>query len=81
MLYKKEQPLKKVASGIFSLRSVGQGIDFINEGEAISDELINEFELRLKKLVEEMLDPALDFKQTTDVKICAYCTYKDICNR
>jgi CRISPR/Cas system-associated exonuclease Cas4 (RecB family) len=81
LFYKKENPSKKIKSGLFSLRTINQGIDFINEGEEISVDMINEFEWGLKALVEEILNPESDFRQTTDLKICAFCDYRDICNR
>ena len=81
MLFKKKWPGRKVKAGIFRMQSISQGIDFLNGGAEISDLQMTGFEAELKKLVSGILDPAVDFRQTTDLKTCTFCPYKDICNR
>lgn len=39
----------------------------------------NEFRNKLKELIEGILDPNVDFLQTTNNKNCDYCPFKDIC--
>lgn len=41
----------------------------------------NEFENKLKILLEELFDLNHDFNQTTDINTCKNCEYKMICNR
>lgn len=45
------------------------------------DPLLGEFELHLKKLLEELFDPEVSFDQTTDTEICRFCPYEAICYR
>lgn len=40
-----------------------------------------EFEDRLIKLVNEIYDPSLPFKQTDDIEQCKHCPYNEICLR
>jgi CRISPR/Cas system-associated exonuclease Cas4 (RecB family) len=43
--------------------------------------LLEEFDDRLKKLLEELYDPTVPFDQTTDVELCRFCSYQGICYR
>ncbi len=40
-----------------------------------------DFESNLKKLLEEIFNPAIAFRQTKEVESCQYCAYADICHR
>jgi CRISPR/Cas system-associated exonuclease Cas4 (RecB family) len=40
-----------------------------------------EYEMGLKGLLEELYDSGTPFSQTTDLKKCEYCPYKEICGR
>ncbi len=75
------QPGSSPRAGLFRLRSVNQGIDFIKDGALINAEDIGEFGEGLKELAGRIVDPETDFIQTEDKKRCRYCAYKDICNR
>ena len=44
-------------------------------------EVQDEFELHLKKLLGDLFDPSIEFRQTEDKQKCEYCPYKAICNR
>jgi len=81
LLLKKSDPLKKFKAGLFSLRSRRNEIDFLNGGDVISSEQLQEFEEQASALIASILDPEVDFIQTTDTKRCTYCPYKDICSR
>lgn len=35
----------------------------------------------LKKLLDEICDPQVNFRRTTDEKMCSYCDFKTICGR
>jgi len=48
---------------------------------AATDQIMNEFEARLKNVLSEIFDPADVFDQTDQVEICSYCPYKNICYR
>jgi len=43
--------------------------------------LLAEFETHLKDTLLELLDPAIPFRQTTDLTPCVFCSYKGICYR
>ncbi|WP_111670390.1 PD-(D/E)XK nuclease family protein [Algoriphagus litoralis] len=40
-----------------------------------------EYELGLRKLLEEMYNPEVPFSQAEDLKKCAYCPYLEMCGR
>jgi len=44
-------------------------------------DLMDEFESRLKKLLESIFDPSIPFKQTENTENCTYCAFKGICYR
>lgn len=78
-LYKKRYPESKVQVGFYTVRSLNAGINFLNQGEIISDDLISEFETHLKTLIQQILTE--DYRQTDDEKKCRICPYKEICNK
>ncbi|HOX82616.1 MAG TPA: PD-(D/E)XK nuclease family protein [Chryseolinea sp.] len=43
--------------------------------------LLPEFETHLTTLLEEIFNPDQPFDQTTVLKTCSYCSYKEICGR
>ena len=36
---------------------------------------------RLKALFDQMRDPEIPFRRTSDENVCAYCDFKNICGR
>lgn len=60
----------------FTLK-MGMGKEPVNDAGPLFDE----FEARLKNLLEEMFDPAQTFRQTSNSDNCKYCPYKGICYR
>jgi CRISPR/Cas system-associated exonuclease Cas4 (RecB family) len=52
-------------------------------GQVIQDVkyLLPEFESNLVQLLTEFFDPQQPFDQTTKIKTCEYCSYKEICGR
>lgn len=73
---KKYQPSHSPQLGIFSLRMLSNGLI----EPKLPDEK-NHFEDYLINLIHELFDPSFQFIQTTDVNICSYCDYKEICNK
>ncbi len=53
------------------------------EKEEVTDvsSLLNEFESRLKLLLEEIFNPQEVFDQTDDFETCKFCPYREICYR
>jgi RecB family exonuclease len=80
-IYKQLHPGKKLKAGIYRMKSIRDGIAFLNEGEEITEVKLQEFENSLKKLLEEIMDATIPFSQTEDEKRCVYCPYREICNR
>jgi hypothetical protein len=46
-----------------------------------ADKILIEFEVLLKKLLEEIFNPDEVFEQTTLIETCKFCPYKNICYR
>lgn len=52
-------------------------------GEHVEDvrPMLGEFEIELKRVLEELFDPATTFSQTQDTDLCRICSFRDICYR
>jgi ATP-dependent helicase/nuclease subunit B len=46
-----------------------------------TSELLVQFESRLVRAIQDILDESQAFQQTNDVKLCEFCAYKQICHR
>jgi len=55
----------------------------VHGGDRLTDvrKFLPEFENHLKVLLEELFNPAQAFDQTTEVKACGFCAFKEICGR
>lgn len=76
----------RIISGIYSFRNVEEGLltdqlSFDDGSPETPESFIAHSEAYLKKLLTEMLNPAVPFAPTVHVHVCAYCAYKDICDR
>ena len=80
-IYKQLHLDKKLKAGIYRMKSISDGISYLNDGEEISETKLQEFESFLKNLIVEIMNPVIPFSQTDDEKRCEYCPYKEICNR
>ena len=80
-LFKKEFPERKVKTGIYGLKEINKGINFLRQGENIDDQIMEAFEIQLKKLIREIFNPEIPFAETEDRSRCEYCTYKNLCRR
>jgi len=70
------------AAGIYKLREITGGALYLNDNPLpVSADSINEFRMRLSKLIEEITDVKIPFAQTDDEERCIYCEFKDICMR
>jgi hypothetical protein len=87
-VYSKESaaPYQRLQPGLLNRKEIFKK-DF-EYGLAMGRELLHdvtpllpEFETHLIKLLTELFDPAQPLDQTTELKNCAYCAYKEICNR
>lgn len=73
-----------VQAGIYSFRNLKEGFIsqnlFFEAGESQAD-FIRESETKIQEFLEKLLDPAVPFHKTPDLKTCQYCSYKRICGR
>ncbi len=46
-----------------------------------TDDLLQEFEFHLIKLIEEIFNPSKPFNQTENFDNCQFCTYSILCKR
>lgn len=77
---------RTLSSGIITFRELGAGIKPVLAGVdkpsvQIDKATLAIFEEQLFQLVREIFNTELSFTQTTDLNTCAYCAFKDICNR
>ena len=66
---------------MYKLREVNLGIQWINGGNIITDELMDSFKSNMLQLIGEIFNPAVSFIQTDDIKRCELCDFNKICNR
>ncbi|MDL2312951.1 PD-(D/E)XK nuclease family protein [Bacteroidales bacterium OttesenSCG-928-B11] len=52
-----------------------------SEDEYSPQNLYDIFKVELTRLLEEILNPEIDFDPTSDIKRCGYCDYLEICGR
>jgi len=85
LLYMKEHPenQKPLKVGIISLRNQAKGFMNLNyEGnDVLNPQDLLSFEKILSRLILEIFDTELPFKQTKNEDNCLYCDYKEICGR
>jgi RecB family exonuclease len=81
MLLDHREPGHGIKAGLFRLKKLSEGINYINGGEVIRREQFDEFRGRTQTILEEIFNPSVPFRQTEDETRCRYCAYKDICNR
>lgn len=65
----------EITSGIISFRTLSSGyMAFgLNRKHVIDDEILDEFEVLLIKIIKEILDVTTSFKHKTDAKWCEFC--------
>jgi len=80
-LFHKELPDENITAGIFGLKSVNQGVQYLRNGNTIAPPLLDVYEEKLETLVSEIFDPDIPFEETTDHQKCEYCAYKGICRK
>ncbi|MBL7924050.1 MAG: PD-(D/E)XK nuclease family protein [Bacteroidia bacterium] len=73
-----DKPLK---TGIFKMREFDEGVSWLQEGHAVREEQLAAFREMLIRLITELFDGAVPFRQTDDLKQCRFCDYKNLCSR
>lgn len=84
-MYQKMNPAitENIVSGIITFRELSVGLKTVkvNNSDQLNITVLNEFELQLKKILADIFDPSLPFRQTAELSNCEYCAFKGICNR
>lgn len=72
-----------ILPGIIPLKRPSEGVMLISLSSGDPLEMLpqEEIESAFNALVHRILDPSEAFTQTDDLKQCAYCTFKEVCNR
>jgi RecB family exonuclease len=81
-LRKNDSVSADIEVGIFSFRNLSKGLlaPKLPMDKKMA-EAVPYFEDILHIIFKEILDPKTPFQQTTESKVCEYCTFKKICNR
>lgn len=80
-LFRKLNPNVSIKSGIYKLRKSIDGIQYLNEGKTIENNIWDIFNIKLELLIKEIFNSEIPFAQTDDIKNCRNCDFKGICNR
>lgn len=81
LIYKIAHPQALIKAGIYQIRKSAEKVVFLTNEEPVNDELISFYSSGLQKIIAEIFNAAIDFKQTDDIKKCSYCDFIRICNR
>jgi len=81
LLYRLNYPNDPIKTGFYLARNLGSGITWPGDSSTVAEEILSEFKTLLSEKLDEIMNPAIDFVQTSDIKRCEYCEYKTICNR
>lgn len=80
-LWNKSRGPASIKLGVYPLKKVNEGIQWLNHGQPIPPSGFEEFERMLNKKLQELFDPAVPFSQTEDAELCRFCAYREICQR
>ena len=80
-LFRKINPKSVVKSGIYKLRKSIEGIQYLNEGKSIENNVWDIFNIKLELLIKEIFNTEKPFIQTEEINNCRNCDFKGICNR
>lgn len=73
----------QIRSGIYWLRDSAKGFDTLKIGssDALGKELLLQFEETLRKVLGDLINPAVPFSKTEHVERCINCEFVRICRR
>ena len=81
LLFEAVQPNAQLQVGFYSTRKLSNGIIYLRDGDIISNELVGVFKEKLKKVIEEILDPNIPFVQTEKSGVYRYSPYRELVNK
>jgi hypothetical protein len=72
-----------LSAAIYPFRKLSEGPKplTINGSNKLTRDVFDEFEVQLRSLVIEIMDPSQSFKQTNDPNQCRNCDYVSLCHR
>lgn len=73
------EPAIKVAA--FPLKKVKSGLEYLFDGNIITESLMIDFKQKLHNLLNEIVNDPVDFAPTTNLDSCSYCDFKLLCRR
>ncbi len=75
----------EVSPGIYFMRNLSEGLQFLQTGPTKSTvldlESLLDYESEMVALIDEIFDPELPFLQTEEEDRCRFCAYKQMCVR
>jgi RecB family exonuclease len=80
-LWQEANPQGITHVGVFPLKKVNDGAQWLNHGQAIPPTATELFKNKLTEVLTELFDDQVDFTQTDDSDRCRFCAYKNICLR
>ncbi len=81
MLYQKNNPGVQVKGAIYQLVKLSAGMIPLRKDNVITEDILGAFHDNLVHIIEEILDPAIPFTQTSEINKCTWCPYTTICQR
>ena len=80
-LWGKNKGISPVKLGVYPLKKVNEGTQWLNHGSVVPPSGFEEFERRLMEVLTELFDETVPFIQTDQPDRCRFCAYKEICQR
>lgn len=84
LLYQRLHPeTEAITSGIVSFRDLKAGVKKVRTpmGDLLRNEVLTEFELQLRNLLQLLINPEFPFVQTDNWDKCRICPFMHVCNR
>lgn len=81
-MYHKTHGSPAIKASILPLKTVVQGYEYVNGEDFVANETeFQKIENLLHRLLNKLLDETEDMTQTSDLVVCGYCEFKDLCRR
>ena len=79
LLFRKKFPEIPLKAGILGMKEISRKIQYLRNGDILTEEVLDGFDTRLRALLQEIFDPEKPFVETDDRKKCTWCPYRTIC--
>jgi len=77
----KETKNTPIKGAVYELKRLNKGKRYLRNQKPIEPAIFDAYQLMLRQLIEEILDPEVPFNQTEELKKCTWCPYTTICQR